>query len=107
MLRVSIRRVRDGQVERLRDWLGQLESRRTEVVETFVQEGVRHEQAYILDTGAGHVLVYAMELEDEEKARAAFAASTLPIDAEHRQVMEATVGEPAAAELLYDVQADG
>jgi len=106
MLRVSIRRVRAGQVEALREWLAQLNHRREEVVETFAQEGVRHELAYLLDTGSGHVLVYAMELEDEERAREAFAASTLPIDAEHRRVMEAAVGEPAAAELLYDVQAD-
>ena len=106
MLRVSIRRVRAGQVEALRAWLTQLEDRRDEVVETFAQEGVRHEQAYLLETGSGHVLVYAMELEDEERARAAFAASTLPIGAEHRDVMDAAVGEPAGAELLYDVQAD-
>ena len=106
MLRVSIRRVRAGHLEALRDWLTQLNDRRDEVVETFAQEGVRHEQAYLLADGSGHVLVYAMELEDEEKARAAFAASTLPIDAEHRKVMDAAVGEPADAELLYDVRAD-
>src|SRR5215204_1254862 len=106
MLRVSIRRVRAGQLEALRDWLVQLNDRRDEVVETFAQEGVRHEQAYLLAAGSGHVLVYAMELEDEEKARAASAASTLPIDAEHRKVMDAAVGEPADAELLYDVRAD-
>ena len=105
MLRVSIRKVREGEVERLRAWLVQLNRRRDEVLETFAQEGVRHEQAYLLDTGSGHVLVYAMELEDEEKARAAFAASTLPIDAEHREVIDRAVGEPAGAELLYDVQA--
>jgi hypothetical protein len=106
MLRVSIRRVRDGQVERLRAWLGELGSRRDEAVETFAQEGVRHEQAYVLDTGSGHVLVYAMELEDEEKARAAFEASTLPIDAEHREVMNEVLDGPAPAELLYDVRVE-
>ena len=106
MVRVSIRRVRDGQVERLRVWLREANARRDEVLQTFAQEGVRHEQAYLLDTGSGHVLVYAIELEDEEKARAAFAASTLPIDAQHREVMDAAVGEPADAELLYDVNVD-
>jgi len=105
VLRVSIRQVNDDQVDRLRDWLREANARRDEVLETFAQEGVRHEQAYLLDTGSGHVLVYAMELEDEEKARAAFAASTLPIDAHHREVMEAALGAPATAELLYDVRA--
>lgn len=103
---MSIRRVRDGHVERLRAWLSEVNARRDEVLETFAQEGVRHEQAYLLDTGSGHVLVYAMELGDEEQARAAFAASTLAIDLEHREVMNAAVGEPAGAELLYDVRAD-
>ena len=102
---MAIHQVREGQVERLRAWLREINSRREEVLETFAQEGVRHEQAYLLDTGSGHVLVYAMELEDEEKARAAFASSTLPIDAQHRDVMQAALGEPAGAELLYDVQA--
>jgi hypothetical protein len=106
VLRVSIRHVREGQLERLRWWLAELNRRRDEVRETFAQETVRHEQAYIVAAGEGHLLVYAMELEDEERARAAFQASTLPIDAEHRHVMDEAVGEPADAELLYDVRMD-
>jgi len=90
----------------LRAWLREINGRRDEVVETFVQEGVRHEQAYVVDTAAGHVLVYAIELEDEEKARAAFEASTLRIDAEHRQVMDEVLAGAADAELLYDVRVE-
>jgi uncharacterized protein DUF6176 len=105
VLRVSIRRVREGQLDRLRWWLGELNRRQEEVRETFEQESVRHEQAYIVDTADGHLLVYAMEVEDEEQARAAFRASTLPIDAEHARVMGEVLGEAADAELLYDVKA--
>jgi hypothetical protein len=48
-------------------------------------------------------LVYAMEMEDPERASAAFRASSLPIDDEHKRVMAQVLGAPADAELLYDV----
>lgn len=47
---------------------------------TFAQEGVRHEQAYLLKTVEGPILVYAMEAADHDRAQAAYQRSSLPID---------------------------
>jgi hypothetical protein len=102
MLHVTFRRVVDE--PRLRAWMAQLGQRAEEVRQTFRQEGVRHEQAFLLRDAQGLVLVYAHEVDDPSAAHAAYAASTLPIDLEHRQQMAAALGGPADAELLYDVR---
>lgn len=78
--------------------------RRDEVIETFVNEGVRHEVAYLLPAADGPVLVYAMEVDDPERASAAFRASSFPIDDEHKRVMGQVLAGPVEAELLYDVR---
>jgi len=104
MLQVRLARVHDDQVERLRAWLLGLNQRQDEVRETFRNEAVRHEQAYLLRTSDGFVLVYAAEMEDAEAAHRAHAASTLPIDLQHREVMQAAQAGPADAELLYELR---
>jgi hypothetical protein len=82
----------------------ELGRRQDEVRATFANEGVRHEQAFLLESAAGPVLVYAIEVEDVEAAQQAYEASTLAIDAEHRQVMAAVLGPAAEVELLYEAR---
>jgi len=106
MLRLSFRRVRPEKVERLRAWLRELNRRSDEVRATFVAETVRHEQAFIVDTSDGPILVYAMEAADFERGRAAFADSTHRIDREHRAVLDACLGERLDVEPEYDVSLD-
>ena len=103
MLKVAMHRVADGEVDRLRSWMSELMRRRDEVIATFENEGVRHELAYLLPVTDGWILVYAAEMEDPERASAAFRASSLPIDHEHKQVMAKVLGGRVDAELLYDV----
>jgi hypothetical protein len=100
----SSARVRDGQVDQLREWMRALMSRQAEVRQTFEQEGVRHEAAYLLEAVEGPVLVYAIELQDEAHAMQAFESSTLPIDLEHRRRMNDVLAGrgSAAVELLYE-----
>jgi len=107
MLRLIFRQVLPGKEARIRDWLAELSRRADEVRATFVDETVRHEQAYILETKGGEVLVYAMEFEDLERSRAAFGSSTHPIDVEHKAVMEECLGERIELPVLYDVALDG
>jgi hypothetical protein len=101
MIRITFRRVREGEEERLRAWMQELNGRSHEVRETFRQEGVRHEAAYLLQTLDGPILVYAVEAPDFHRAHEAYADSTLPIDREHAEVMRAVLGHRAPAELLY------
>ena len=102
MLHVTFRRVVDE--PRLRAWMSSLEQRTEEVRETFRQEGVSHEQAFLLRDADGLVLVYAHEVSDPKVAQSAYAASSLPIDLQHRLEMSAALGVEVPAELLYDVQ---
>jgi hypothetical protein len=80
MLNVSFFKVREDQIDQLRAWGRELTRRTDEVKETYTQEGVSHEASYLIETKRGWILVFAVELEDREKARAAYRASTLPID---------------------------
>ena len=102
---IKCMRVKPGEVDALRDWMTEAMARQDEVLETFEQETIRHEMAILLDGNDGPVLVYGMEVEDYEVARAAFLASQLPIDRQHRQVMSRVLDGPAEVEQLMDIRA--
>jgi hypothetical protein len=76
--------------------------RRDEVRESFRQETVRHEIAYILADAEGPILVYAVEVEDYEKGHRAFQESRLPIDIEHKRIMADALGERLSIEPTYE-----
>lgn len=104
MLRVAIRQVRPEHVDRLRDWLREVNGpRRSEALATLEDEGCRHEQAYLINGVDGPVIVYVMEVEDVERSTRAAAHSRHPIDAEHRRIMDVALGPPLSAELLLDL----
>ncbi len=106
MIKLAIRKVKPDQENRLREWMAELTRRNKEVRETFAQEGVQHEQAFLLKNAEGSILIYAMEAPDHERASAAYRNSTLPIDQEHRRIMGQVLGEPANVELLYECVAE-
>ena len=107
MLEIVFRRVKENQVDRLRAWLSELNERADEVRETFRQETVRHEAAYLLRDESGPILIYAIEAEDPDLGHAVAAASPLPIDVQHREVMGSVLGGPVDAELLYECRLEG
>ena len=102
MIRVAFAKVRADKLERLEDWLRELMSRKDEVRETFHRETMRHEQAFIIRGEDGPLLIYVMEAEDHERGRAAFQSSQLPIDLEHRRVMNEVLAEKLQVKPLYD-----
>jgi hypothetical protein len=105
MIVLAVRNVRPDQVGVLEDWFAQLEGpRRDEAVRTLEDEGCRHETALILQTSDGPVLVYAMEVEDPERSKAAARSSTHAVDAEHRAVLAATLGDRPEFRRVFDLQ---
>jgi uncharacterized protein DUF6176 len=106
VIKLAMRKVKPGEESHLREWMAQLNSRRSEVLAAFQQEGVRHELAYLLDGADGPVLIYAMEAADHEQAAAAYAQSSLPIDLEHRRIMKQVLGDRVPSELLYECQSE-
>ncbi|MEU3642987.1 DUF6176 family protein [Lentzea sp. NPDC034063] len=100
---IRVTRVEPSKVDQLRTWLATARLRADEVRATFVDEGVRHERAMLVDTSDGPLLIYAVECEDFDAATAAFAKSTHPIDQEHKQVMAEVRGTPVEVEDLLDL----
>jgi hypothetical protein len=107
MIKLAIRKVKPNEENHLRAWMAELNRRRSEVLETFANEGVRHELAYLLKTSDGSILIYAMEAADHEQAASAFQNSAFPIDQEHRRNMKQVSAEPASVELLFECRAEG
>jgi len=103
MIKTAIFRVRPEKLERLIAWLAELQDRSDEVRETFAQEGVTHEQAYVINTTDGPLLVYIVESPDHRRASEAFRNSTLPIDIEHKAIMAEVLSGPAEVAPRYDV----
>ncbi|ROR83623.1 hypothetical protein SAMN06295974_1694 [Plantibacter flavus] len=106
MIHLSFRRLKPDQRESVERWLSELNGpRRDEALETLRNEGVEHESAAIIDTSDGPIIVYAMESDDIQRARAIGAASTLPIDQRHHEVMRAADGGPVPHQLVLDLNA--
>ena len=53
MLAVDFYRIHPDQVARLKEWMAEITTRRNEALETYVQEGVRHEMGYLIDGREG------------------------------------------------------
>ena len=106
MLQVAISRVRPDKEVRLREWLLELNTRADEVRETFRDETVRAEQAYIVAGSEGPLLIYVIEVEDYEKGANAYASSRHKIDAEHRAVMRECLLESPKLKPLYQMTLD-
>jgi hypothetical protein len=100
--------IEPGKTERLREWYGELETRRDETLQTLENEGVRQEAAFILPTEHGDLLAVFIEVDDMDSANEAFYSSPFEIDRQHAQVMdECTTGGSTGrvyAELMYAFQ---
>jgi hypothetical protein len=105
MLHVRFQHVRPDKVERIRAWMAELAERSDEVRATFAQEGVRAEKAWLVHTGDGAILAYAIDVDEIDAAFAAHQASALPIDHEHAAVMREIDAGPLEVELIWDMAA--
>src|SRR5687768_7144996 len=88
MIQTWIHRIKPGYEGRLHEWFEQLSARAHEVHESYGTSGVRAEQAFILPGTTGSLLIYVAEAEDSGHASRSFEASNLPVDLEHRRIME-------------------
>jgi hypothetical protein len=101
MLRVAVRRVNPGRADELWEWLAEVDGpRREEALATLVDEGCTHEQAFLIEGAEGPVVIYVMEVDDDEASQVAAQLSEHPIDADHKRVMAQVVGDSLPSELL-------
>ena len=71
---------------------------------SLTDEGCTHEVGVLVQTSDGPLLVYAMEVQDEERSRQAALDSRYAIDAEHKHVMAACLAEEPKLERLLDLR---
>jgi hypothetical protein len=102
MVRVGFTLVRLDKEARLRDWFKELEGRKPEIRETFRRESVTHEQAFIVASDRGPLLVYVMEAANHELAKAAFQSSQLPIDIQHQEILRECLLESMKVAPVFD-----
>ena len=107
MFQLNFYRVRADKLDQLKAWFAEAGERADEVREAFVHEGVTREQAYLLATADGYVLVAAVECEDYDTASRLFNESTLPIDVAQRNVMPEIMDGKLELAPLFDVQVPG
>ena len=104
MLQINMYRIKPEQESRLRKWLLDLNGRADEIRATFRDETIRAEQAYIVPTADGPILVYAMEAEDCKRAADAYRNSKHPIDIEAVEVMRECLDHSLRLSPIYDVE---
>lgn len=79
-------KIKDGCLENVKEWLKSLENeRKDEVLESFRNEGVLLECAFVRKENDAFYLVYMMRAHDVAMAMDIFRNSTLPGDAFHKQ----------------------
>jgi hypothetical protein len=103
MLQINIFRIKPEQEPRLREWLQGLNNRADEVRETLREETVRAEQAYIIPSSDGPILVYAMEAEDCARATERYMHSEHPIDIEAIETMRECLSQSLRLSPIYDI----
>lgn len=97
--------MRPEAAERLRRWFAQMQGERLpEVQSSFGREGMLHEKVLLVETSDGPLLVYAMEMEDEEHATAVFNASSEPVDVDHRAVLKECLDGVPDQQIIFDVR---
>ncbi|WP_049907350.1 DUF6176 family protein [Haloferax elongans] len=86
-------RLKDGQRDRLYEWMEAVTSRRDEALATLQDENVYSEAAFLESRPDGEYVCFYMEAEDLEAAAAAFEASPHDIDRQFKQLLSEVVAE--------------
>jgi hypothetical protein len=104
-MQVSVRILHPDKVDRARAWFAELTRRSDEVLETFRNEGNHGETVVLVQLGGKPALIYVVDVDDPVASHAAYEASTLPIDVQHREVMHEIVAERLEGEVLFELRA--
>lgn len=106
-VRLVKRKIREGQVPKLKDWMAEIREREGEAIETLENEGMHSEAAFIEYVNGEHFLIYYMKADDIDEVYESFENSSYDIDEQHKQVLDEVLeDEPPASEyeLLYHLE---
>lgn len=97
-------RIQPGQTEHLLAFLRSLQERHSEVQDSLRAEGILLETLFIERAASHDTLFFYSRASNLAAASAAFAASSLPLDIETRQIIAQTWAEAQALELIIDLE---
>jgi hypothetical protein len=97
-------RLRPGSLERVREWVRELQARSDEVLATLRDEGVLVESVFLDSDEHGDFLVYYMKARNLAAASETARRSAHPIDRYHQQFKVDTWEDQTPLELLIDFE---
>lgn len=100
-------KIKPGCLEHVRDWLRVLKTRKEEVLESFRQEGVVLESAFLREENNQHFLVYYLLAKDVEVAMSIFRESKLDIDHFHQKCWKGLTEDHQVLDVLFHLENPG
>jgi hypothetical protein len=97
-------KLKPGSLERVKQWVNELNQRKDEVIQTLQAEGVLIEAAFLDSTEQGDYLIYFIKVENYERAHEVFKHSTFAIDAYHKEFQQATHESSQKLDVLIDFE---
>src|SRR5690242_9457901 len=98
-------KIKEGCVDRVKSWLHSLETeRRGGLLQSFLDEGVVLEAAFIKEEKDASYLVYFLRAEDVNQALTIFQKSTLAIDAFHKRCWDELTEQHAILTPVFHVE---
>jgi hypothetical protein len=97
-------KLKEGSLERVREWAETINRRRDEALETLRDEEVVIESAFLDSTPEGDFLIYFMKAKSFEQVAEAFQKSIHAIDEYHREFLRDVSLERSPLELLIDLE---
>jgi len=77
-----------GKTQRFVDWIGEMNSRRDEMLESMRLEGLVAEAMFLSRGMGGDAVILYMQAHDLQRAQQVFAASTLAVDLDTRKIID-------------------
>lgn len=97
-------KLRKDALNEVQNWLKTLQDRKYEVIETFRDEGVWIESAFLEKAGEDYYLLFYIRADDVEHALTTFQKSTHPIDVFHKECWRKYATESSTLELVFDLE---
>ena len=102
-LRCSVIQLKEGSLDRVKEWASAINSRKEEALKTLKNEGVTIESFFLVTLEEKDFLVAYMRASSVEKARASVKTSLHEIDAYHQEFKRSAWEKKFDAELLVDL----
>lgn len=100
-------KLKPDSLDKVRAWQHEITTRKSEAIETLKNEGVVIESVFLDEVAGEHYLIYFMKEDDLAKSQQVAKASTMAIDAYHKQFKKDCWQSVHPLEQLIDLDLTG